>query len=106
MELLNDEITVMIIKYAAIASFVTYGILQCILAITAKEFIHRAWGLSITFLMGIVMGFLLPLELAIWQRFVWGAIIGCVSIGLYKSAIKSLLEVIPAIMDKILGVKK
>ena len=94
-----------IILCAVLNSFIVYGLLQTLLKIVNKEEIHRAWGLVINYICGFVFGFIWNMADAWYSNLFIGFIIGNTSTALYKAAINSLLQVIPALIDKLLGVK-
>lgn len=98
-----DVLVKEVVFYSIINSFVTFGVIQTILKIVDKDSIHRFYGLGITYGLGLIMGFMITNGDPIWQKIVWGVSIGAVSVALYKSAVQSLLNVIPAIVGRIFG---
>lgn len=94
-----------IIFYSIVNSFVTFGIVKTIQKITEKEKLNRFIGLSITYGIGIITGFMIKSGLGIWERLAYGFFIGACSVAIYKSATQSLLDLIPSIVEKIIGKK-
>ena len=93
-----------VVFYSVFNSFIVYGILQTILKVVNKETISRFWGLGITYVLGMIFGFMLYNQLPTWQKIIYGIGIGSASVACYKSAISSLLQLIPAVTAKIIGV--
>ena len=93
-----------IIFYSIINSFVTFGLLQTVKSIIDKEEISRFVGLVITYVLGIIMGFLLSNIPEMWHKLVYGIFIGCTSVAVYKSAVQALLGIIPSLVDKFFNV--
>ena len=93
-----------IIFYSVINSFVTFGIIQTIKCILDKDKLNRFVGINATYIMGMIMGFLLSDISVLWQKIIYGFFIGCTSIAVYKSAIQSLLGIIPGLVGKFFGV--
>ena len=98
-----EELVKEVIFYSIINSFMVYGLHQTILKIIDKEIIHRFWGLGITYSLGFVMGFMLTNGDPVWQKLLWALSVGACSVAIYKSAVQSLLGIIPALVEKIFG---
>ena len=95
-----------IILCAVLNSFIVYGVLQTLLKIVNKEEIHRFWGVAINYICSFVFGFIWNMADTWYSNLFIGFIIGNTSTALYKAAINSLLQVIPALIDKLLGVSQ
>jgi hypothetical protein len=93
------ELSKQILIYSIINSFVVYGILETVKKIYLNS-IHRFVGLIITYVLGMVMGFMFSGVDTTWHKIIWGLCLGGISIGIYKTAIKSLLEIIPTLMNR------
>lgn len=103
--MLNVNITELIqeiIFYSVINSFVVFGILQTIKRILETETLNRFVGLGITYGIGVLMGFMLQFQVPTWQKIMFGVFIGSCSVSVYKSATQSLLDLIPAVVERFL----
>lgn len=94
-----------VIFYSVLNSFVVFGLSSTILRVANKDSMSRFINLSITYALGITMGFMLKDNFPIWQKLVYGLSIGAISIALYKSAIQALLNLIPTLVERLVGVK-
>jgi len=87
--------------YASILnSFIVYGILQTVNKIIEKK-VHRFIGIGLTYVGGYLCTFYFGMTDIVFIL-ITGMVIGCLSVGIYKSAVQSLLEVVPAIVNKFL----
>ena len=96
--------------FSTIVSVMVFGIKATIKTIMKKgeeEKLHRAIGLSLTYAFGLIFGFLIKNEyLAGWYfKAIIGISVGTLAVAMYKSVVRSLLKVIPKLMEKFLGVK-
>lgn len=94
-----------IIILSTINSFIVFGVTTTIKRIANREELNRFVGLSITYISGVVQGFLIEQPITLWERLLLGFFIGSISVGIYKAAVQSLLGFIPAILGKLLGVE-
>lgn len=95
-------ITKQVIYFSIINSFVVFGILSTIKKLADKEKLHRFIGVVLTYCVGFIMGFMIAGVDIWWQKLVYGLAIGSCSVAVYKSATKSLLEIIPTVVNKFL----
>lgn len=99
--------------YSILNSIVTYGLLctidKLIDPLDKKEDKHHPFvALTLTYGIAMSMGFLVRstyLNGNIWPYILIGICIGSVSVAAYKSVIKSFLEIIPRMVEKVLGKK-
>ena len=91
-----------VVFYSIVNSFVVFGIMNTILKILDKEEVNRFVGLGVTYFTGMIFGFMFSYDgTPLWQKFVWGISVGAVSVSIYKSAVQSLLTIIPSLVDRI-----
>jgi divalent metal cation (Fe/Co/Zn/Cd) transporter len=95
------DLIAQIVFYSIINSFVVFGVLKTIKKIADKEKLNRFIGLGVTYIVGIIMGFMIWSTIPIWEKIAYGFFIGCTSIAVYESATKSLLDIIPTIINAI-----
>lgn len=90
---------------ATLNSFVVHGIKMSISTVLNKENLHRFVGLGLIYVAGIVQGFTLgtDIHLPTWLKIVYGLFIGSISVAIYKSAVQSLLSLVPSIINKFIG---
>ena len=103
-EKLLTILTYNIVLCALLNSFTVYGILQTLLKIIDRKEIHRFVGLGINYLCGFIFSYVWNMADTWYSNLFIGFIIGNTSTVLYKAAINSLLQVIPALIDRVLGV--
>jgi hypothetical protein len=95
-----------ILFYASLDSIMTYGLLMSVKSLLKKDGIPQEvklspWvGIITTYTLGIVMAFFIN-NTDVIRKAVFGLAIGCVSTAIYESAVKSLLNIIPTVFDKI-----
>lgn len=94
--------------FAVIASVMVYGVKETIKSIMNKkpeDNLHRAVGLSLTYGFSMILGFIMQNEyLTVWYyRIVFGIAIGTLAVALYQSVVKSILKLIPSMMEKFFG---
>jgi len=99
-----------VVLYSVIASFVAYGLKQTIRAIMktpAKEKLNRFVGIGLAYGFGMIFGFIMKNEYVttVWYRIVFGIAIGATTVGIYNTVVKSLLGLIPNIVEKFFGDK-
>jgi hypothetical protein len=92
-----------IIFYSIINSFVVFGIVKTLKKLLGEKQLHKAISVGITYFLGIIMGFLLKSDLLIWEKILFGFFISSCSVAVYKSAIQTLLNLIPFIVNKFFG---
>jgi len=92
-----------VLSYAILNSIVVFGILQTVAKFIGEEKIKALYiGTIVTYIAGIVMGFMIQQDLKMWESVSYGLFIGSVSVAVYKSATQSLLQVIPKLFNKFL----
>lgn len=107
---MNQEISLLaqqILFYSILVSIVTYGLMMTLRSVLAKpkqdpnEVVLSKWvGVLVTYIMGILCSFILNDNQVWWKIFVFGLSIGSCSVAIYKSAVQSFLNLIPAVFDK------
>ena len=97
-----------IVFYSIFCSFIVYGIKETIKSAMNKPKVNRFVGLGLTYAFGMVCGFLIKNEYVtnIYYKVIFGVAIGATTVGVYKTVVKSLLDLIPSIMQKMFGKKK
>lgn len=94
------ELIQQIAFYSICNSFVVFGVIKTIKQITEKEKLNRWLSVGITYSIGILMGYMLYGDIPIWQKLIHGFFIASCSVAGYEAAIKSILEIIPSIVEK------
>lgn len=107
---LFTELFQQVLFYAAISSVVTDGIKKTIKSAMNMEEgkkIPASLGLCIVYIFGFSACFFLKSELIvnIYARLFFGFIIGTVGVSIYNAVIKSVLDLIPNISNKIFSPK-
>ena len=95
-----NELIQEVIFYSIANSFVVFGVLKTLKRILEKRKLHRFVSIGITYILGIIMGFMLKSELLLWEKIIFGFFIGSCSVAVYKSAIKTLLDIVPSLAEK------
>jgi len=88
------------IIFAVFNSFITFGVIETLKCATKQEKLHRFLSLGITYAIGTTMGFMLMQQIPLWQHISYGLFIGSLSVATYESAVKSLKDLIPTIVEK------
>lgn len=99
------EIFIDVIYLSIINSFIVYGVKNVIKTIINKDELSRFIGLGLTFAAGLIQGLFFDAHILLSQKIMYGFFIGCISVGIYESAVKSLLQLIPGVIDKLFGSK-
>lgn len=102
-EITIKELIQQIAFYSICNSFVVFGLLKTIKSITEKEKLNKWISIGITYAIGFVMGYMLYGDIPIWQKFIHGFFIASCSVAGYEAAIKSMLEIIPTIVERFFG---
>ena len=89
-----------VIFYSIANSFVVFGILKTLKKAFEKRKLHRFVSISVTYILGFIMGFMLKSELLFWEKIMFGFFISSCSVAVYKAAIQSLLDIVPNIVNR------
>ena len=100
------EIVYAVLAMAVISSFIVYGLTKTVMKAFNLKKIPNAVALGMVYLAGVASSFAYWNDFSLWKVVVNGIIVGCVAVGLYESAVKALLSVIPSAIERILGGSK
>jgi len=92
-----------IIFYSIYVSFISFGIIETITQLFNKTKLNKFLSLGIVYFIGLIFSFSFIPNTFFYQKLIEGIGIGSVSVAVYKSAIQSLLNLIPSLVDKIMG---
>lgn len=104
------NLIVQITFFSAVCSVMTFGIKATIKAVMKKndeEKLNRFIGLGLIYALGMMFGFVIKNEYItnVLYKIVFGFSIGTMAVASYQSVVKSLLNLVPKVMEKLLGVK-
>jgi hypothetical protein len=100
-----------VVFYSIVCSIISEGIKKTIKVIMNKgqeESINRFIGLGLIYTLGVSSGFLLESEVIsnVFMKIFLGITIATTGVVCYDSIIKSILEIVPKITNKLLGSDK
>jgi hypothetical protein len=92
-----------VLLLAIISSFIVFGATKTLKKAFNLTKIPVLLSLGMVYAAGVVASFVYWNDFSVLKVAGNGIIVGCVAVGLYESAVKSLLGIVPGLIDRIIG---
>lgn len=105
MNYLSEEFALQVFMASLFSSVIIYGVLTQLRKIGSHykvNFNNPLIAVCLTYISGYLCSLYFGISV-LWTFLLTGFIVGCLSTALYASVVKSLLTIVPRLLDRVLG---